>query len=84
MAAAHERLHGAIVAAAESPRIAAAHRALAGELRLFLSQLRPAWDITALAAEHEALVAAIEGDGPEALRVHITTSTDSLTTGLKF
>ncbi len=81
---AHEALHAAIVEAAESPRIAAAHRALAGELRLFLVQLRPAWDMAALAAEHAALVAAIERDGPDALRVHITASTAALTTGLKF
>ena len=33
---AHAELHGAIVAAACSPRIAAAHAALSGEMRLFL------------------------------------------------
>jgi DNA-binding GntR family transcriptional regulator len=79
VAAAHEELHHAIVAAAESPRLTAAHAALAGELRLFLSRLRPAWDLDALAAEHDALVAAIEGDaGPEALRAHIEASTAAL------
>ena len=31
----------------QSPRIVAAHRALGGELRLFLVQLRPAWDVPA-------------------------------------
>ncbi len=87
VAGAHERLHAAIVASGGSPRIEAAHRALAGELRLFLTQLRDAqvrFDTVALAAEHEALLAAIEADGPDALRIHITTSTDALTTGLKF
>lgn len=87
VAAAHERLHGAIVAAAGSPRIEVAHRALAGELRLFLSRLRggrAAFDMGALAAEHLALLDAIEADGPEALRIHIRTSTDTLTSGLKF
>ena len=38
---AHADLHAAIVAAAHSPRIAAAHAALSGEMRLFLLALRP-------------------------------------------
>ncbi|MGH2950182.1 MAG: GntR family transcriptional regulator, partial [Solirubrobacteraceae bacterium] len=38
---AHAGLHGAIVEAARSPRIAAAHAALSGEMRLFLLALRP-------------------------------------------
>ena len=38
---AHAHLHGAIVAAAHSPRIAAAHAALNGEMRLFLLALKP-------------------------------------------
>lgn len=87
VAAAHEQLHGAIVGAAGSPRIEAAHRALAGELRLFLTQLRggrAVFDVRSLAAEHAALLLAIEADGPDALRLHITTSTDALTAGLKF
>lgn len=84
VASAHEAVHAAIVAAAGSPRIAAAHGALAGELRLFLVQLRPAWDMGALHAEHVALVAALEGSGPEALRAHIRASTERLTAGLKF
>lgn len=81
---AHEALHGAIVAAAQSPRIQADHERLAGELRLFLVQLRPAWDLDNLAAEHAALLAAIDAGGPDALRVHIMTSTSALTSGLKF
>ena len=84
VADAHEALHGEIVAASGSSRITAAHRALAGELQMFLVQLRPAWDMGALAAEHEALVSAIEHDGPEVLRDHIARSTEALTTGLKF
>lgn len=84
VADAHEGLHAAIVEASGSPRIAASHRALAGELRLFLVQLRPAWDMGALAAEHEALLRAVESDGAEVLRAHITASTEALTTGLKF
>jgi DNA-binding GntR family transcriptional regulator len=83
VADAHEALHAAIVAAAGSSRIAAAHGALAGELRVFLVQLKPAWDVAALADEHDALLVAIERDGPEVLRAHITASTLALTTGLK-
>ena len=37
-----------------------------------------------LVAEHEALVAAVERDGPEVLRAHIERSTAALTAGLKF
>jgi DNA-binding GntR family transcriptional regulator len=78
VAAAHEQLHHAIVTASQSPRIVAAHRALGGELRFFLVQLRPAWDVDGLAAEHAALVDAIESDGPEVLRPHIEASTRAL------
>jgi DNA-binding GntR family transcriptional regulator len=81
---AHERLHSAIVEAAQSPRILAAHRPLAGELRLFLTVLAPHWDVGNLASEHEALLRDLEADGPEALRVHITNSTEALTAGLMF
>jgi DNA-binding GntR family transcriptional regulator len=80
---AHEALHAGIVEAGGSPRIAAAHRALAGELRLFLVQLRPAWDVGNLAAEHDALVAALERDGPDVLRDHIEASTRALTEQLR-
>jgi DNA-binding GntR family transcriptional regulator len=81
---AHERLHHAIVEASQSPRLIAVHQPLAREMILFLVQLRPFWDMGHLAAEHEELVQALERDGPEALRVHITASTEALTTGLKF
>ncbi len=76
---AHEALHHAIVHAATSPRIEAAHAALAGELRLFLTRLRPAYDGPTLAAEHAALLDDLEhGAGPEALRGHIEASTRML------
>ncbi|HVL96302.1 MAG TPA: GntR family transcriptional regulator [Solirubrobacteraceae bacterium] len=78
VAEAHDALHHAIVAASQSARIVAAHRALSGELRLFLVQLRPAWDVRGLADEHAALVAAIERDGPDALRPHVEASTRAL------
>ena len=72
---AHEAVHAALVAASESPRIVAAHRALAGEMRLFLVQLRPAWTLRRLAADHEQLVIDLEQRGPEALRDHLRDST---------
>jgi DNA-binding GntR family transcriptional regulator len=76
---AHEALHHALVRAAGSPRIEAAHAALGGELRLFLAQLQPVYDRDRLAAEHRELIAAIEGPaGPDALRGHVEASTRAL------
>jgi DNA-binding GntR family transcriptional regulator len=75
---AHEDVHAALVAAAGSPRIAAAHRALAGETRLFLVQLRPAWTLERMAADHERLVAGLERHGPEVLRAHLRESADAV------
>jgi DNA-binding GntR family transcriptional regulator len=75
---AHADLHGAIVAASESPRIVAAHRALTGELLLFLLQLQPHVEPAALAADHAALIAALERDGVEALRAHLRASAETL------
>jgi len=68
---AHAALHGAIVAAAESPRIYAAHAALNGELQLFLAQLEPLWSAERMAADHVALVRGLERDGPTVLREHL-------------
>jgi DNA-binding GntR family transcriptional regulator len=67
----HAELHAAIVAAAESPRIAAAHAALSGELRLFLLQLSPHLPPARLADEHAELVAGLEREGPAVLREHL-------------
>ena len=75
---AHAALHAAIVAAAESPRIAAAHAALAGEMRLFLLQLQPMLPAGRLAAEHAALIAGLERDGPPALRSHLRSAAETL------
>jgi DNA-binding GntR family transcriptional regulator len=68
---AHADLHGAIVAAAHSPRIAAAHAALSGEMRLFLLALRPHIPAAELAADHAALVSGLEREGPAVLRRHL-------------
>ena len=68
---AHDRVHGAIVAAARSPRIERAYAALAGEMRLFVLQLKPAWSLDRMAEHHERLLADLERDGPEPLRAHL-------------
>ena len=75
---AHAELHGAIVAAARSPRIAAAHAALSGEMRLFLLALRPHIPPDRLAADHAALVRDLERDGPPALREHLRAAAERL------
>jgi DNA-binding GntR family transcriptional regulator len=76
--AAHANLHGAIVSAAESPRIEAAHAALNGELQLFLAQLEPLWSVERMAADHAALVRGLERDGPTVLRGHLEESAAAL------
>ena len=63
---AHDRVHGAIVAAARSPRIERAYAALAGEMRLFVLQLKPAWSLDRMAEHHERLLADLEARGPGA------------------
>ena len=68
---AHADLHGAIVAAARSPRIAASHAALSGEIRLFLLALKPYIPAAELAADHTALVERLEREGPAVLRRHL-------------
>jgi DNA-binding GntR family transcriptional regulator len=75
---AHDAVHRALVAASESPRIVAAHRLLASELRLFLVQLRPEWTLERMADDHERLVAELESEGVEALRAHLAESTAAL------
>jgi DNA-binding GntR family transcriptional regulator len=68
---AHAELHAAIVAAAGSPRIAAAHAALSGEMRLFLLALKPHVPADRLAADHAALIEGLESRGPSVLREHL-------------
>ena len=76
--AAHAELHHAIVAAAGSPRIEAAHAALSGELRLFMNQLEPLWTRERMAADHAALVRGLETEGPDVLREHLRESAAAL------
>jgi DNA-binding GntR family transcriptional regulator len=79
---AHEELHTAIVDASGSPRIKDAYRALAGELRLVLVQLRPTWTLERMAQDHLELVQRIESDGPEILRPHIREATAAIVANL--
>jgi DNA-binding GntR family transcriptional regulator len=75
---AHAALHQAIVAAAESPRIAAAHAALSGEMRLFLLALQPHIPPAELAADHAELILGLERDGPSVLREHLRKAAETL------
>jgi DNA-binding GntR family transcriptional regulator len=68
---AHDAVHHALVAAARSPRILRAYEALAGELRLFVIQIRPSWSLERMAEHHERLLADLEREGVAALRRHL-------------
>lgn len=68
---AHSDLHVAIVRAARSPRIQAAHDRLTAETRLFLLQVRPHYTFERLSAEHLELLRDLESEGPDALRAHL-------------
>ncbi|MFA9271497.1 MAG: FCD domain-containing protein [Baekduiaceae bacterium] len=81
VAAAHNAVHRALVAAGGAPRITRAYAALDGELSLFTMQLRPVWTRDRLGPDHLELVAAIERDGPEVLRAHVDEALTALTTG---
>ena len=76
---AHDRVHGELVAAAQSPRIERAYAALAGELRLFVIQLKPSWSLDRMAEHHERLLADLEREGPEPLRAHLAEGRASVT-----
>jgi len=75
---AHLELHASIVAAARSPRIAAAHEALTGEMRLFLLALRPHLPAARLAADHAALIRGLEREGTPVLREHLRAAAETL------
>jgi DNA-binding GntR family transcriptional regulator len=68
---AHDGVHHALVAASESPRILRAYEALAGELRLFVIQLKPSWSLERMAEHHERLLGELEREGVGALRRHL-------------
>jgi len=75
---AHDQVHGALVAAARSPRIERAYAALSGEMRLFVIQLKPSWSLDRMAEHHERLLADLERAGPEPLRAHLADGRDSV------
>jgi DNA-binding GntR family transcriptional regulator len=74
----HAALHGAIVEASKSDRLRAAYAGLAGELQLYVLQLRPTWPLERMASHHEALVAELETEGAEALRRHLREGFESV------
>ena len=75
-------MHESIVAAAESPRIAAAYRQLTQELTLFLLALRPVWTPATMAEHHERLVRELESEGTPALRRHLEDGEAAVLAGL--
>jgi DNA-binding GntR family transcriptional regulator len=75
---AHAALHSAIVAAADSPRIAAVHASLSGQVRLFLLQLKPHLAADRIAVDHARLLERLEAEGPAPLRAHLRESADTL------
>jgi len=79
---AHEGVHSALVAASGSARIARAHQALTGELRLFMLGLREQWSAERTAEHHERLLAELERDGPAAVRRHLEDGRDAVAAGL--
>ena len=78
VAAAHHRVHEALVAAARAARIERAYAALSTELDLFLCQLRPVWTRERLGPDHVALVRDLERDGPDVLREHMAAALRAL------
>lgn len=68
---AHDAVHTAIVRSGGSPRIDEAYDALAAELRLFVIALRPVFSPERMVEHHEELIAALEREGPPALRRHL-------------
>jgi DNA-binding GntR family transcriptional regulator len=69
--AAHAALHHALVAAAGSARITAAHAGLAAEGRVVLLQSREALPVERMAALHRDLLDRLPAEGPDALWAHL-------------
>ena len=68
----------AVVEAARSPRIIRAYDALAGELRLYVLRIRPAFPLDRMAAHHDDLLRGLETEGVAALRRHLAEGAGSL------
>ena len=56
-------------AAARASR--ARYATLAGEMHLFVVQLKPTWSLARMAEHHERLLDGLEAEGPPALRRHL-------------
>jgi len=69
--AAHAALHHAVVAAAGSDRITAAHAGLAAESRVVLLQSREALPVERMAALHRDLLDRLATEGPAVLWAHL-------------
>ena len=80
---AHENVHAELVAASQSPRLIAAHEALAGESRLFIVQVKLDWTLEKMASDHERLLDELEDRGTDALREHLRESADSVLAHLR-
>lgn len=72
---AHAAVHRAVVATADSPRLAEAHAALETEVLLLLAHVRPAYPPGSLAPEHRAYLDAVQDEGGAAVRAHLARST---------
>lgn len=68
---AHTHVHDVIAASAGNARLHAAHRALSGELNLFMLHLKPVWTREELARHHERLAREVFDEGEAALRRHL-------------
>jgi len=77
---AHEEVHRALVDAAHSSRISAAHQSLAAELRLFVVALKPVMSPKEMVAHHERLRRELQTDGPDAVRRHLQEGEHAVTT----
>jgi DNA-binding GntR family transcriptional regulator len=68
---AHAAVHLAMVAAAGSPRITAAHERLSDEIDLLLLHARPRYEPGELERQHRALLADVQARGAEPVRAHL-------------
>ena len=75
---AHSAFHRALVAAADSPRIAEAYERLDAEILLFVRQLRSQYDGAQLCIEHRDYLAEVQRSGETAVRRHLAHATTML------
>jgi DNA-binding GntR family transcriptional regulator len=73
---AHNAIHAAIVDASASPRFRAAFAALAGELALFVRQVRPAYPHARLVELHRRLLAELASGDPARARAALARDLD--------